>query len=158
MPFYPGRHFHTAGVTCSPRCPGSSPLVYTQTSLRSYEPAGEPSTGADDTDHGPEVVGHLLSVLKDGPEEEVPPRMFAALLGLRHVLLGVEQSALRRLLLQRTHFIKPAAGTQLQGGEQSSLGSHDLLIRGRYCKINNLRCLEKSSVSKRWVGSVNRRC
>lgn len=35
---------------------------------------------ADKTDHGPEVVSHLLSVLKDGPEKEIPPRMFAALL------------------------------------------------------------------------------
>jgi len=56
-----------------------------------------------ETDHGPEVVGHLLPVLKDGPEEEVPPRMLAAILELHQVLLGVEQSALRRLLLQITH-------------------------------------------------------
>lgn len=35
---------------------------------------------ADKTDHGPEVVSHLLSVLKDSPEEKIPPRMFTALL------------------------------------------------------------------------------
>lgn len=46
------------------------------------------------TDHGPKVVGHLLSILQDGPEEEVPPGVFAALLQLSQVLLGVEQSAL----------------------------------------------------------------
>lgn len=54
------------------------------------------------TDHGPKVVSHLLPVLKDGPEEEIPPRMFTALLQLREVLLAVEQSALRWLLLKRT--------------------------------------------------------
>lgn len=54
------------------------------------------------TDHGPEVVSHVLSVLQDGPEEEIPPGMLAALLHLRQVLLGVEQSALRWLFLEMT--------------------------------------------------------
>lgn len=54
------------------------------------------------TDHGPKVVSHLLPVLKDGPEEEIAPRMFAALLQLREVLLAVEQSALCWLLLKHT--------------------------------------------------------
>lgn len=52
------------------------------------------------TDHGPKVVGHLLAILQDGPEEEVPPGVFAALLQLSQVLLGVEQSALGRLFLE----------------------------------------------------------
>lgn len=54
------------------------------------------------TDHGPEVVSHVLPVLQHGPEKEIPPRMLAALLHLRQVLLGVEQSALCWLLLERT--------------------------------------------------------
>lgn len=54
----------------------------------------------EQTDHGPKVVGHLLAILQDGPEEEVPPGVFAALLQLSQVLLGVEQSALSRLFLE----------------------------------------------------------
>lgn len=54
----------------------------------------------EQTDHGPKVVGHLLAILQDGPEEEVPPGVFAALLQLSQVLLGVEQSALGRLFLE----------------------------------------------------------
>lgn len=52
------------------------------------------------TDHGPKVVGHLLAILQDSPEEEVPPGVFAALLQLRQVLLAVEQSTLGRLFLE----------------------------------------------------------
>lgn len=36
---------------------------------------------------GPEVVGHLLSVLQDSPEEEVPQRMLTMLLQVDEIFL-----------------------------------------------------------------------
>lgn len=54
----------------------------------------------EQTDHGPKVVGHLLAILQDGPEEEIPPGVLTALLQLSQVLLGVEQATLRRLFLE----------------------------------------------------------
>lgn len=54
------------------------------------------------TDHCPEVVGHLLSVLKDSPEEEIPPRMLAELLHLWEVLLALEKPTFRWFLLYKT--------------------------------------------------------
>lgn len=54
----------------------------------------------EQTDHGPKVVGHLLAILQHGPEEEVSPGVFTALLQLGQVLLGVEQSTLCWLFLE----------------------------------------------------------
>lgn len=57
----------------------------------------------DKTDHGPKVVCHLLSVLKNSPQEQIPPRMFALLVWLSQVLLAVEQSSLCWLLLEHVN-------------------------------------------------------
>lgn len=50
------------------------------TEIETVQAGAELTKEVDKTDHGPKVVSHLLSVLKNSPEEEIPPRMFAAFL------------------------------------------------------------------------------
>lgn len=78
------------------------------------------------TDHGPKVVSHLLPVLKDGPEEEISPRMLAALLQLREVLLAVEQSALRWLLLKHTDRTLDLLNTYRERGSCKQFMQHSI--------------------------------
>lgn len=94
------------------------------------------------TDHGPEVVSHLLSVLKDGPEEKIPPRMFAALLQLRQVLLALEESTFCRLLLrmqrQNSEYFKQV--TYLRKlrmvNAKCNVAMSYAINDGRYCTTN----------------------